>query len=177
MMVQKQKRGIALILAGLCLLVLSFPFVSIDSGDGVMDSLRDGELVFKEGYSRQKEIVRPAETAAPAPAPAPARSVAKGLPPLPEGYEWEEVTPAPAPAPARSVTKGLPPAPKGYKWVEDDSAEPSYKERRIKEINARPDEIRIALPYKYFFAFNVIFIFIGIWLVVIHRVENASSKQ
>ena len=126
MIVQKQKRGITLILAGLCLLVLSFPFVSIDSGDGVMDSLRDGELVFKEGYS------------SPAPAAPPATTAVNKLPTLPEGYVWEEVKTA---------------------------------------ATARPNEIRIALPYKYFFAFNVIFIFIGIWLVVIHRVENASSKQ
>jgi len=89
-----------------------------------------------------------------------------------EGYsqqkEIDYAMSLPDPAPAPDAYVPGEPFPK---------EEPSYKEWIINDIKAHPDEIRIALPYKYFYCLDIILIFLGIGLVIFGKLEKKESAK
>jgi len=161
------KVGAKFILVGVFLQLLSFVFVSgYNSHVPALGNLKRMELVFKNGYS-DKDRAEDIMLATPAPFILPPPSPVAAPPSkTPKVYADNEL--------ARFDASMNEMWEKMAKENESDyaaalkEAEATLKEADIEiaQIRARPNEIRLALPYWHFYLFDISLIFWGIWLVL-----------
>jgi len=137
-MVKARKIGIILFLMGICLLLISFAFVShYDKKLGLLGSVSKMEIVLKEGTWL----------------------------PYPPGY----IPPKPAEAP-----RPVPRTSEEYKQYMEQDRE--YERIYLDPLkNFTPHyEGRISIAFKYFFAIDMVIIFLGITAIILSK---TNAKQ